>query len=56
MLAEGQLGSWNSEDDSSPYYYEFISGTAPNEQVHRVTKCEFYDGTALGEPYRDCGS
>jgi hypothetical protein len=53
VMAGAELGSWDSEDDSSPYYYEFISGTAPNEHVYRVTKCEFYDGTALGEPYRD---
>jgi hypothetical protein len=53
VLAEAEMGSWTSEDDSSPYYYEFISGTAPDERVHRVTKCEFFDGEVLGEPYRD---
>jgi hypothetical protein len=53
LLAESELGSWVSEDDSSPYYYEFVSGTAPDERVHRVTKCEFFDGTVVGEPYRN---
>ena len=53
VLAQGVLGAWDSEDDSSPYYYEFISGTGSSAQVHRVTECEFYDGSVLGAPYRN---
>jgi hypothetical protein len=53
VMAGAELGSWDSESIASPYYYEFTSGTAPDEHVYRVTRCEFFDGTVLGEPYRD---
>ena len=54
LLGAQALASLDREDATSPYFYEFADETSRTyDQIHRVTKCEFYDGAALGPTHRN---
>jgi hypothetical protein len=53
-LAKAALTTLDRENATSPYYYEFVDETSQSyDQGYRVTRCEFYDGAVLGQPYRN---